>query len=71
MLYDTDALQRSYIGKSRVDTHRGQWKSAIRKSACVVRLADQTTRKATSEVVTGTIGFIIMKVVELEQLWRQ
>ena len=30
VLFDTGALQRSYISKSLVDAHRGQWKNAIR-----------------------------------------
>ena len=58
VVFDTGALQRLYISKSLVDSHTGQWKNSIRKSACVVRLADQTTKNNTSEVITGAIGFV-------------
>ena len=58
VLFDTGALHRSYISKELVDAHRGQWKNALRKFVCMVRLADQGTKKNTSEVITGPIGFI-------------
>ena len=58
VLFDTGALQRSYISKELVDAHRSQWRNAIKHSPSVVRLADQVSRKNTSELVIGTIGFI-------------
>ena len=58
VLIDTGPLQSSYISKSLVDSHRTHWNSAIKKSAFVVRLADQTNKKNSSEIVTGTIGVI-------------
>ena len=52
------ALQRSHIIKDLVDAHRSQWRSAIKHSPSVVRLADQVTSKNTSELIIGTIGFV-------------
>ena len=39
VLFDTGALQRSYISKELVDAHWSRWKSAIKHSPSVVILA--------------------------------
>ena len=41
-----------------VDCQRVKWKNEIKNLRSVLRLAYQVTRKDTSEVVTGTIGFV-------------
>ena len=58
MLFDTGALRMSFIHKVLVDAHRSKWKSATKHSATVVRIADQDTWINTSELVTGTIGYV-------------
>ena len=58
VLFDTGALQKSYISKELVDANRAQWVGAVKPHQSVVRMADQLTRKNTSEMVTGVLSFV-------------
>ena len=57
VLYDSGALQRSYINRDLVEFNRDKWESGIQPYKTTVALADQTTRVSTDEIVRGILDF--------------
>jgi hypothetical protein len=58
VLFDSGALQRSYISKEVVNAKQMEWKDAIIPFDSTVRLADQQTQINTSAKVRGSLSFV-------------
>ena len=58
VLFDTGALQASYVNSELVERNRGSWKRAIKPLVSMVKMADQMTKVRTTEKLTGRISFL-------------
>ena len=57
VLFDSGALQKSYISREVVERNRERWVSEIRPYNSTVSLADQMTKISTEEIVRGVLTF--------------
>jgi len=60
VLFDTGALNKSYISAELVERNRNKWKDSIFPNGAIACLADQRTRTRieTKEVVRGVLFFV-------------
>ena len=58
VLFDTGALQASYVSSELVERNRENWKRAIKPLVSVVKMADQMTSVRTTEKLVGRISFL-------------
>ena len=66
VLFDSGALQRSYVSKEVVDANQTAWKDAITPFESSVRLADQRTQINTSAKVSGVLSFVGSDLIRYE-----
>ena len=64
ILFDTGALQTSYVNSEIVEANREKWAKAISPLNTVVKMADQQTKVKTSEKITGRITFVDDKGID-------
>ena len=64
ILFDTGALQTSYVNSEIVEANRENWAKAISPLNTVVKMADQQTKIKTSEKITGRITFVDDKGID-------
>ena len=57
VLFDTGALQASYVSSELVEKNREKWKLGIKPHTLIVKMADQMTKVKTSEKMIGRISF--------------
>ena len=64
VLFDTGALQTSYVNSEIVVANREKWTKAISPLNTVVKMADQQTKIRTSEKISGRITFVDDKGID-------